>query len=156
METWVELFQDSEAMATRLATWGPPSSAAGAEASFGGRVRADLAEEGEVEALRLEHYPGMTEAAMQGLAQAALSRFGLERIALLHRVGELAMGELIVAISVASSHRQASLEALTFVMDRLKEEVPLWKQVRVAGAWHWVDPKASDAAAAEAWCAQRP
>lgn len=156
MATWVAIYEDSEAMAADLAAWGPPSPDAGAEASFGGRVRADAAEGGKVEALRLEHYPGMTEAAMQALAQSALVRFGLERIALLHRVGELAVGELIVAISVASGHRQASFEALAFLMDRLKQEVPLWKQVRVAGTWHWVEPKASDAAAAEAWCAPRP
>jgi molybdopterin synthase catalytic subunit len=120
----------------------------GAVASFTGLVRGD----GGLSELTLEHYPGMTEAALQGLADTALSRWALEGVTIIHRVGAMAPGERIVFVGTASPHRAAALEACAFLIDRLKTDAPFWKQERFAdGRQLWVEPRASDDAAAARW-----
>jgi molybdopterin synthase catalytic subunit len=120
----------------------------GAVASFTGLVRGD----GGLSELTLEHYPGMTEAALQRLADAAMSRWVLEGVTIIHRVGSMAPGERIVFVGTASPHRAAALEACAFLIDRLKTDAPFWKQERfVDGRVLWVEPRASDDAAAARW-----
>jgi molybdopterin synthase catalytic subunit len=120
----------------------------GAVASFTGLVRGD----GGLSALTLEHYPGMTEAALQRLAEAAKSRWTLDGVTIIHRIGAMTPGERIVFVGTASPHRAAALEACSFLIDRLKTEAPFWKQERFAdGRVLWVEPRASDDDAAARW-----
>jgi molybdopterin synthase catalytic subunit len=134
---------DVGAELTRLEAFG-----GGAVASFTGLVRGD----GGLSELTLEHYPGMTESALQGLADAALSRWALESVTIIHRVGPMVPGERIVFVGTASPHRAAALEACAFLIDRLKTDAPFWKQERfVDGRALWVEPRASDDTAAARW-----
>ena len=120
----------------------------GARVVFSGHVRD---EQGKVRALFLEHYPGMTEAAMENIARAAQQRWPVNLIEIIHRVGELAVGDEIVRVTVCATHRRAAFEACAFLMDMLKSEVPLWKKVLSGGAWHWVEARDADAHAASRW-----
>tara|TARA_R110001606_G_scaffold21302_9_gene75352 strand:+ start:38489 stop:38935 length:447 start_codon:yes stop_codon:yes gene_type:complete len=122
--------------------------ASGARVVFSGQVRD---EQGKVQALFLEHYPGMTEAAMENIARAAQQRWPVNLIEIIHRVGELAVGDEIVRVTVCAAHRQAAFEACAFLMDVLKSEVPLWKKVLSGGVWHWVEARDDDARAAARW-----
>ena len=119
----------------------------GAVASFIGLVRGDDG----LTALTLEHYPGMTEREIARIAGEAQKRWPLLGITIIHRVGRLAVGERIVLVAVAASHRGAAFSACEFLMDYLKTEAPFWKQEERGGAVRWVEHRASDAAAAERW-----
>ncbi len=120
----------------------------GAVASFTGLVRLD----GGLVSLSLEHYPGMTEAALGALADEAATRWALTGVILVHRVGTLAVGERIVLVATASAHRAAALEACAFLIDRLKTDAPFWKKEAFAdGREAWVDARCSDNAAAARW-----
>jgi molybdopterin synthase catalytic subunit len=121
---------------------------AGAVASFTGLVRGD----GGLSELTIEHYPGMTEAALQGLADSAMSRWALAGVTIIHRVGPMKPGERIVFVGTASPHRKAALDACAFLIDRLKTDAPFWKQERFEGGRTvWVEPRESDDAAAARW-----
>jgi len=111
----------------------------GAVASFIGTVRDTP--------LTLEHYPGMTERALQDLYDAAMDRFDLQAARLIHRYGPLQPGDQIVLVLALSRHRQAALEATSFLMDRLKTDAPFWK---LEGET-WVDQRQSDLDAATTW-----
>jgi molybdopterin synthase catalytic subunit len=119
----------------------------GAIASFVGLVRGDDG----VEALTLEHYPGMTEAALRRLAEAALDRWSLLGAAIVHRVGMLRRGERIVLVAACAAHRRDALDACAYLIDRLKTDAPFWKRETRAGQESWVDARAGDEAAAERW-----
>lgn len=120
----------------------------GAVASFTGLVRGD----GGLSALTLEHYPGMTEAVLRALAETATSRWLLDGVTIIHRIGAMAAGERIVFVGTASPHRAAALDACSFLIDRLKTDAPFWKQERFAdGRSLWVEPRASDDDAAGRW-----
>ena len=120
---------------------------AGGIASFTGLVRAD---DGVTE-LELEHYPGMTEAALTALAEEARERWGLLAANVVHRVGRMLPGERIVFVGVAAAHRAAALEACAFLIDRLKTGAPFWKRERRGNSASWVEAKAGDDAAARRW-----
>ena len=91
--------------------------------------------------LELEAYPPMAEKKMKEIADEIYSKWGLEKVAMLHRVGHLEIGELIVAIAVASPHRNKAFEACQYAIDRLKEVVPIWKrEVWEDGTEEWVKP----------------
>jgi molybdopterin synthase catalytic subunit len=120
----------------------------GAIASFTGLVRGD----GGITAMTLEHYPGMTEAALAALADQALGRWPLDGLIIIHRHGTLKLGERIVQVSCASSHRAAALEACAFLIDQLKTNAPFWKrESKSDGSAQWVEAKGSDDAAAARW-----
>lgn len=120
----------------------------GAVASFTGLVRGD----GGLSALTLEHYPGMTEAVLRALAETATSRWALDGVTIIHRIGAMAAGERIVFVGTASPHRAAALEACSFLIDRLKTDAPFWKQECFAdGRSLWVEPRESDDDAAARW-----
>ena len=121
--------------------------AAGGVGSFLGVVRG-----GEVLALELEHYPGMTERRLAEIAGQACGRFGLAACTVIHRVGRLAPGEPIVLVVAASAHRKPALEATTFLIDWLKTRAPFWKREHLrSGEARWVEARASDDEAASAW-----
>ncbi len=120
----------------------------GAVASFTGLVRGD----GGLSTLTLEHYPGMTEAMLRALAETAKSRWSLDGMTIIHRIGTMAVGERIVFVGTASPHRAAALEACNFLIDRLKIDAPFWKEERFAdGRSLWVEPRDSDDATAARW-----
>jgi molybdopterin synthase catalytic subunit len=120
----------------------------GAVASFTGVVRGGA----DFEAMTLDHYPGMTQLALEALAQAASTRWPLHGITIIHRVGELCKGARIVLVGTASDHRAAALEACAFLIDRLKTDAPFWKKERAAGGHEaWVEARTSDDEAAARW-----
>jgi molybdopterin synthase catalytic subunit len=120
----------------------------GAVASFTGIARDD----GGVTAIELEHYLAMTEASLAALADEATARWSLLGMVLVHRVGKIAVGEPIVLVGTAASHRAEALEACAFLIDRLKTDAPFWKKEhRADGSATWVDAKASDNSRAANW-----
>ncbi|TVV73470.1 molybdenum cofactor biosynthesis protein MoaE [Sphingomonas solaris] len=120
----------------------------GAVASFIGIVRG----EGGLASLRLDHYPGMAERAMQAIADEAASRWPLLGLVLVHRHGTLAANERIVFVGTASRHRAAALEACAFLIDWAKAKAPFWKQETFHdGTTRWVEARAIDDAAAARW-----
>jgi molybdopterin synthase catalytic subunit len=120
----------------------------GAIATFTGLVRDD----GGMTAMTLEHYPGMTEKALEALADEALVRWPLLGVVLIHRYGELRPGDRIVHVACGSSHRAAALEACAFLIDRLKTDAPFWKsEQRKDGSAEWVEAKTSDDESADRW-----
>jgi len=111
-------------------------------------------EGGALDALTLEHYPGMTERALQEIADDAVARFTLLGCTVVHRYGRLAPGEAIVLVLATSAHRQPALDATGFLIDWLKTRAPFWKQEhRAGGATAWVDARAEDDTAAGRWSA---
>jgi molybdopterin synthase catalytic subunit len=120
----------------------------GAIASFTGIVRGDDG----VAAIELEHYPAMTEASLRALCESATARWSLSACTLLHRVGKMAVGEQIVLVATAASHRAAALEACSYLIDRLKTDAPFWKkEYRGLSEGQWVEAKTSDIESAERW-----
>jgi molybdopterin synthase catalytic subunit len=122
---------------------------AGGIASFIGTVRND---NGRLAALHLEHYPGMTERALNNIITEASSRWPLLGCTIIHRVGRLTPGERIVFTAAASAHRQAALAATSFLIDWLKTSAPFWKREDFSdGASQWVEAKDSDEVEKEKW-----
>jgi molybdopterin synthase catalytic subunit len=122
----------------------------GAVVSFSGICRGTEAG-GDIAALTLEHYAGMAEAEIRRHAEEAMSRWSLNGLTVIHRVGRIAPGENIVLVLTASSHRQAAFEAAEFLMDYLKTSAPFWKREESAGGASWVDARERDDAAAARW-----
>lgn len=120
---------------------------AGAVASFLGRVRGD----DDVETLTLEHYPGMTEAALEAIASDAMTRWDLLAVTVVHRVGPMTPGERIVLVATAAAHRHAALDACAAIIDRLKVDAPFWKKEAHAAGHRWVERGAADEAARDRW-----
>ncbi len=123
----------------------------GGVASFVGLVRGTAAGR-PILSMTLEHYPGMTERAMTGIADAATRRFQLQACTLIHRVGELHPGETIVLVLAAAPHRQAALDGCAFLIDWLKTSAPFWKkEAFLDGTSAWVDARETDDLAASKW-----
>ena len=122
----------------------------GGVASFIGLVR-DLADQGAVSAMTLEHYPGMTEKRLAEIEAEARARWPLESVLIIHRYGKLEPGDRIVLVATTSAHRQAALESCAFLIDWLKTKAPFWKLEEGAKGAAWVEAKASDDKAAEKW-----
>ncbi len=116
----------------------------GAFALFVGTVR-------DVTSLTLEHYPGMTENALEDISAEATARWPLQDLLIIHRYGKLLAGEDIVLVITASIHRKAAFEACEFLMDWLKTKAPFWKLEESAGEQNWVEAKTSDDDAAARW-----
>lgn len=122
----------------------------GAVVSFVGYVR-DFNDGLEVRGMLLEHYPGMTEKALDKIVLEAAQRWPLLKLEILHRVGALEPGEPIVFVGVASAHRQAAFQACDFVMDYLKTRAPFWKKENTEDGPRWVQGRESDEQAAQRW-----
>ncbi|GFD89571.1 molybdopterin guanine dinucleotide biosynthesis protein MoaE [Tenacibaculum sp. KUL152] len=127
----------------------------GAIVTFTGLVR-DFNNSGDIEGIELEHYPGMTEKALLSLVEQACERFSLNGAGAVHRVGRLYNNEQIVWVGTAAPHRQAAFEAANFLMDMLKQSVPLWKKEFKGDSATWVEAKASDDKAALKWMRETP
>ena len=122
----------------------------GAVVTFVGRVR-DSAKSESISAMELEHYPGMTEKALQGIVNQAHQRWQLQGVSIIHRVGKLEPAEQIVMVAVASPHRGEAFQACEFMIDFLKMRAPFWKKEYTEQGAHWVDARESDDAALERW-----
>jgi molybdopterin synthase catalytic subunit len=122
----------------------------GAVAAFTGVVRA-AAKGAAVDYLYLDWYPGMTEASIQAIADAAAERFDIQALTIHHRCAEVRAGEPVVFVAAASAHRRAAFEAVDYMMDRLKSEAALWKREVGPGVDHWVEPTAKDTDDLKRW-----
>ena len=122
----------------------------GAVASFIGLVR-DLNEGDAVSSMTLEHYPGMTEKALQKIAAEAQTRWNIIDVCIIHRVGRLMPLDQIVLVIVAGGHRREAFAACEFIMDYLKTQAPFWKKESTPSGERWVDAKAEDDVATDRW-----
>jgi molybdopterin synthase catalytic subunit len=104
-----------------------------------------------VSAMELEHYPGMTEASIEAMIDAAHQRFDIFAARVIHRVGLLQPLDQIVMVAVTSAHRGESFKACEFLMDYLKTQAPFWKKEQTPEGAHWVDARVSDDAALAKW-----
>lgn len=145
-------------VAQELASLQGSDARVGAVCTFVGTVRdrhatGHAAEEGQspVLSMELEHYPGMTEAAIEAMIDDAMQRFDIFAARVVHRVGLLAPLEGIVLVAVTSAHRHASFQACEFLMDYLKTQAPFWKKEHTAQGAHWVDARVSDDVALARW-----
>ncbi len=121
----------------------------GAIASFIGLVR-DIAGD-PLQQMTLEHYPGMTEKALQGIAEKAQARWQVTDLAIIHRIGALKPADQIVMVSVLSAHRGDAFAACEFIMDYLKTDAPFWKKEVSDQGSKWVESRNSDMSARRKW-----
>lgn len=122
----------------------------GGLASFVGLVR-DANDGHAVKGMTLEHYPGMTEKALEDICAQAGTRWSLIDVVVIHRVGPLVPGDRIVMVGVASAHRGEAFAACEFIMDYLKTRAPFWKKEDTVQGARWVEARDSDASAAGRW-----
>jgi len=122
----------------------------GAVVSFTGLVRRSTPD-GPITAMELEHYPGMTERALEAIVAEATARWPLQGVRVIHRYGPLEPGARIVLVLTASRHRQAAFEAAEFLMDYLKTRAPFWKKEAGPQSASWVDARDSDDSSASRW-----
>ncbi|MEQ9005599.1 MAG: molybdenum cofactor biosynthesis protein MoaE [Pseudomonadales bacterium] len=140
---------DAEYQALRRRSAG----SAGAIATFVGLVRgvSGDADAGGLQALHLEHYPGMTERSIEAIVDRAAERWPLLDVVVVHRVGALAPAAQIVYVQVASAHRAAAFAACEFIMDYLKTDAVLWKREDARGASRWIEATGDDRDRINAW-----
>ena len=122
----------------------------GAVCAFVGTVR-ERNEGQAVQSMELEHYPGMTEQAIEAMIDAALARFDLYGVRVIHRVGALQSQEQIVLVAVSSAHRGEAFQGCEFLMDYLKTQAPFWKKEHTPQGARWVDARVSDDEALARW-----
>jgi len=123
----------------------------GAICSFVGVVRGGADAKPPVLSMELEHYPSMTEAAIEAMVDEAHRRFDIVGARVVHRIGQLQPGEQIVMVAVVSAHRGESFSACEFLMDYLKTQAPFWKKERTLHGSHWVDARVADDVALARW-----
>lgn len=125
----------------------------GAVVTFVGTVR-DMNDGAQVASMELEHYPGMTERALQDIVEQARARWPLLGALVIHRIGPLAPRDQIVLVAVASSHRGEAFAACEFIIDYLKTDAPFWKKEATPEGGRWVDARVSDDTAKAKWAAR--
>ncbi|GAA0427584.1 molybdopterin synthase catalytic subunit MoaE [Massilia aurea] len=125
----------------------------GAVVAFVGTVR-DLNDGAQVAAMELEHYPGMTEKALDDIAAQAAARWPLFATLVIHRVGPLLPLDQIVLVAVTAAHRGDAFAACEFIMDYLKTEAPFWKKEDTPDGARWVDARVTDDTARARWQAR--
>ncbi len=120
----------------------------GAVVTFNGVVRDDT---GTLQAMEIEHYPAMTEAALTEFAVTAKERFDLTNVMVIHRFGTLKPGEVIMMVATAAKHRKQAFQGADFLMDYLKSRAPFWKKEITKNGADWVDAKIADEDALKEW-----
>lgn len=148
----VSVQQEAFDVAAEMAALSAGNQGIGAIASFVGLVR-NTNEDAAVSRMTLEHYPGMTERALEAIVSEAQERWSLQAVRVIHRYGPLQPGEGIVLVLVASAHRGEAFAACEFIMDYLKTRAPFWKK-ETTGATdegRWVDARETDDSAAARW-----
>ena len=139
-------------VAAEIASLRAQDGRVGAVCSFVGTVRDRTAgQSGQISSLELEHYPGMTEQAIEAMIDAALQRFDIYGARVIHRIGLLQPLDQIVLVAVTSAHRAESFAACEFLMDYLKTQAPFWKKETTPEGARWVDARVSDDAALAKW-----
>jgi molybdopterin synthase catalytic subunit len=139
-------------LSTEVAALRAHDPAVGAVASFIGTVRdRNGGGAGEVQAMELEHYPGMTERAIEAMIDEAQTRFDIRAASVVHRVGPLLPKDQIVLVAVSSAHRGQAFQACEFLMDYLKTQAPFWKKESTTEGARWVDARVADDAALARW-----
>jgi molybdopterin synthase catalytic subunit len=123
----------------------------GAVVSFLGLARPVTSSGDKVERLVLDHHPRLTLRSLNEIAAAALERFAISSLRIVHRCGAVAPGETIVFVAAAAVHRRAAFEAADHMMDRLKTDAVFWKREDTAGGSHWIEPREDDYSARERW-----
>jgi molybdopterin synthase catalytic subunit len=146
----VRIQQQDFDVGTELATLRLANPSVGAVVSFVGQVR-DVNDGDTISTLTLEHYPGMTEKALESLARQAKARWDIVDSLIIHRVGTLQPLEQIVLVAVSSAHRGEAFKACEFIMDFLKTQAPFWKKEATSVGERWVEAKLSDDAALLKW-----
>ena len=130
--------------------WLSESHSVGATVIFVGKVR-DLNLGDDVSSLYLEHYPAMTEKALQEIISEAQSRWNIQRVSVIHRVGLLHTGDEIVLVGISSAHRGDAYHANEFIMDYLKSKAPFWKKEQTDKGDRWIEARDSDKEALKKW-----
>ncbi len=125
-------------------------SGVGAIVTFTGTVR-ERSGGAAVSTMELEHYPGMTERAIEAMIDAAMARFDIRGARVIHRVGLLQPRDQIVLVAVTSAHRGQAFQACEFLMDYLKTQAPFWKKETTQDGAHWVDARVADDEALTRW-----
>lgn len=150
MSTRVSIQQHDFNLADEVALLRQGDARVGAVCSFVGTVR-ERNEGSAVASMELEHYPGMTEKAIEAMMDAAQARFDIFAARVIHRVGLLQPQDQIVMVAVTSAHRGQSFQACEFLMDYLKTQAPFWKKEVTPDGARWVDARVSDDAALARW-----
>lgn len=148
--TAVTIQQADFDLAHEVAALREDDAGVGAVAAFVGTVR-DRGDSGLVSAMELEHYPGMTERAIEAMVAEARLRFRIRGVRVVHRVGPLALRDQIVLVAVTSAHRHDAFQACEFLMDYLKTQAPFWKKETTPDGAAWVDARQADDAALARW-----
>ena len=146
----VSIRQDDFDLGAEVAALREGDGGVGAVAAFIGTVR-DRNDGTSVQSLELEHYPGMTEAAIEAMIDEAMRRFEIRAARVVHRVGVLAPSAQIVLVAVTSAHRGPAFQACEFLMDYLKTQAPFWKKEAGPAGVRWVDARVADDAALARW-----
>ncbi len=146
----IQVQTDDFNLATEYDALRKQSPDTGAVVTFTGLVR-DINQGDDIHTLHLEHYPGMTEKVLGELITRARDRWSLQKVRIIHRVGELHPGDQIVFVGVGSTHRSEAFAACEFLMDFLKTRAPFWKKEQTAAGSRWVDARDTDAQAAGRW-----
>ena len=151
----VQIQQEDFDLAGEVARLREADLRVGAVCTFVGTVRDTRALTGqagdEVQAMELEHYPGMTEKAIEAMIDEAHRRFDFYQARVVHRIGRLLPSDQIVLVAVSSAHRGESFKACEFLMDYLKTQAPFWKKEQTPAGAQWVDARLSDDAALARW-----
>jgi molybdopterin synthase catalytic subunit len=142
-------------LSTEVAALRSEVAGVGAVVSFLGTVREHSSGDA-IQGMTLEHYPGMTEASIEAMIQAARTRFNILAARVIHRVGPLLPQDQIVWVGVAAAHRGEAFAACEYLMDYLKTQAPFWKKENTADGGRWVDARASDDAALRKWVPVSP
>lgn len=150
MSARVRIQQEDFDVAAEIAGLRAGDAGVGAVCSFIGTVR-DRNDGSAVSAMELEHYPGMTEKAIEQMIDEAFRRFDIRAARVIHRVGPLRVQDQIVLVAVTSAHRGQSFQACEFLMDYLKTQAPFWKKESTPEGERWVDARVADDAALERW-----
>jgi molybdopterin synthase catalytic subunit len=137
-------------LSAEVATLRAGDAGVGAVCAFVGTVR-DHSDGAQVGAMALEHYPGMTEKAIEAMIDEAHRRFDIRGARVIHRIGELQPQDQIVLVAVSSAHRGQAFQACEFLMDYLKTQAPFWKKETTHEGARWVDARESDDAALARW-----
>lgn len=148
---YIKVQQEDFDLSTEVAALRQGHKDIGAVVSFVGTVR-DINEGDEVSVLELEHYPGMTEKALEQIRLQAHDRWQLESSMIIHRIGKMYPCDQIVLVAVSSRHRENAFHAAHFIMDYLKTNAPFWKKETLpSGEERWVDSRVSDKEAEKRW-----
>jgi molybdopterin synthase catalytic subunit len=152
MSTRVRIQTEDFDLGAEVAALRAGNPAVGAVAAFVGTVRdRNAGGPADISAMELEHYPGMTEAAIEAMIDAAMQRFRVLGACVIHRVGLLKPLDQIVLVVVTSTHRGDAFQACEFLMDYLKTQAPFWKKETTPEGARWVDARVADDAALARW-----